>query len=133
MLEAEDRIMSQPNTLFIIAKMGVKDKKIDKSGVFESHMWLLNDHEESMKYLSLHKRKADRAYRGGQIIKVRLATDSEIKEHQDLMVRNGKRPMQITDGRKVVEFRLEPKWKAPWPNVAKTNRRMYKCIGYVAW
>jgi len=131
MLDAKDRIMSQPNTLFIIAKMGVKD--IDKSGIFESHMWLLDDHEESMKYVSLHKCKADRAYMGGRIIKVRLATDSEIKEHQDLMVKNGKERMRVTDGRKVVVFRLEPKWKAPWPIPAKTNRRTYKCIGYVAW
>ena len=131
MLEAEDRIMSQPNTLFIIAKMGVK--VIDKSGVFESHMWLLDDHEESMKYVSLHKCKADRAYMGGRIIKVRLATDSEIKEHQDLMAKNDKGPMKRTDGRKVVVFRRKPEWKAPWPNHAKTNRRTYKCIGYVAW
>ena len=123
--------MSELNTLFIIATMGVKP--IDKSGVFESHMWLLVDREESMEYVSLHKSKADRAYIGGRIIKVRLATDSEIKEHQDLMVKNGKGPMKVTNGRKVVVFRLEPKWNAPWPNLATPNRMMYKCIGYIAW
>jgi hypothetical protein len=123
--------MSQPNALFIIAKMGVKE--IDKSGVFESHMWLLNDNEESMKYVSLHNRKTDRAYMGGRIIKVRLATDSEITDHQDLMVGNGRRPMGRTPDRKVVVFHHEPKWNTPWPNHANAYRRMYKCIGYVAW
>ena len=123
--------MSQPNTLFILAKMGLKDT--DKSGIFESHMWRLDGHEESMEYVSLHKSKADRAYIGGRIIEVRLAIDSEIKEHQDLMVKNGKGPMKVTDGRKVVVFRLEPKWNAPWPNPATPNRMMYKCIGYIAW
>jgi hypothetical protein len=129
-LEAGERIMSQPNTLFIIANMGVKE--IDKSGVFESHMWLLKDNE-SIKYVSLHKRKADRAYMGGRIIKVRLATDSEIKDHQDLMVGNGRRPMKHTSDRKVVVFRHKPKWNTPWPNHANAYRRMYQCIGYVAW
>ncbi len=123
--------MSRSNTLFILAKMGLK--VADKSGVFESHMWLLDDHEESMEYVSLHKSKADRAYKGGRIIEVRLATDSEIREHQDLMSKNGKGPMQVTDRRKVVVFRLEPKWKALWPNHAKTNPRAYKGIGRVAW
>ncbi|TKJ35942.1 MAG: hypothetical protein CEE38_13095 [Planctomycetes bacterium B3_Pla] len=123
--------MTQPNTLFILAKMGLKDT--DKSGVSESHMWLLDDHEESMEYVSLHMSKADCAYIGGRIIEVRLATNSEIKEHQDLMVKNGKGPMCITDGRKVVVFRRNPRRKTPWPKHAKTNPRAYKCIGYVAW
>ena len=122
--------MGQPNTLFILAKMGVKHT--DKSGVSESHMWLLDDQEEAMEYVSLHKSKAHRAYVGGRIIEVRLASDSEIKEHQYLMLKNGKGRMQITDRRKVVVFCRKAK-KAPWPNHAKTNPRAYKCVGYVDW
>ena len=131
MLEAGDRIMSEPNTLFIIAKMGVKP--IDKSGVFESHMWLLNACEGSMKYVSLHRSKNDPAYIGGKITRVRLATNGDIEEHQDCMVENGRERMNRTDGRKVVVFSREPKWKASWPDLPEPNRRMYKRAGYVAW
>ena len=122
--------MCEPNTLFLIASFGVKE--IDKSGVFESHMWLLNDHEESMKYVSLHMSRAEDAYMGGKIIDVRLADNSEIEEHQDLMEENGKRRMRDTNGRNVVVFRHYPKWKALWTNPIETMWE-YKRTGYVDW
>ena len=55
--------MNQPNTLFLLARYGLK--MVDSSGVLESHMWLIDEHESSMKYISLHKSKADRAIKGG--------------------------------------------------------------------
>ena len=48
--------MKENNTLFILAKWGLKS--IRHSGIFESHMWILTDEETSMKYVSLHKSKA---------------------------------------------------------------------------
>ena len=65
------RDMTEPNTLFILAKWGLK--VVD--GVYETHMWILTEQEASMKYVSLHKSKADRAGKGGEIVKIRLATE----------------------------------------------------------
>ena len=120
--------MSEPNTLFILAKWGLKT---DKSGIFESHMWLLNKQEESMEFVSLHKSKAKRASKGGRIIEVRLATDAEIEDHQSLMIKNNKRLMQVVNERKIVVFHYDPKWNALWPKQAKTNPMAYKGIGFV--
>ena len=72
--------MSQlDNTLFIIAEFGLKS--ISKN-IFESHMWILSQYEESMKYISLHYAKKQPSYEGGEIIEIRLATDLEIEFHQ---------------------------------------------------
>ena len=122
--------MNQPNTLFILENWGLKTHK---SGIFESHMWLLSEHEESMKYISLHKSKAKRSFKGGEIIEIRLATDSEIKNHQELMIKNNKGLMQVVDERKIVMFRFNPDWNCLWPNHAKTNPMAYKGTGVVDW
>ncbi len=122
--------MNQPNTLFILANWGLKT---NKNGIFESHMWLLNEHEESMKYVSLHKSKAKRSYKGGEIIEICLATDSEIQCHQDLMIKNKKGLMKVVEERKIVVFRFDPSCNFLWPNEAKTNPMAYKGIGFVKW
>ena len=122
--------MNQPNTLFILANWGLKT---DKSGIFESHMWLLNEQEESMKFVSLHKSKGKRSYKGGKIIEIRSASENEIKEHQTLMVKNEKSQMKITENRKVVVFRFEPDWNTIWPEYARTNPMAYKGLGFVDW
>ena len=64
--------MTSPNTLFILSKLSLK--LIDKKGICESSMWLLTEDEESMKYLSLHKSKSDRAYKGGEILSIRAVS-----------------------------------------------------------
>ena len=120
--------METANTLFILAKWGLKVV----NGVFESHMWLLDDHETSMKYISLHKSKANRATKGGEIINIRCATATEIAAHQSLLVKNGIGLMKHEDNRKIIEFKLDPKWKALWPLHAKTNPMAYKGLGYLS-
>lgn len=119
--------MPESNTLFILARWGLK--VVD--GMFESHVWILSDIEASMKYVSLHKSKADRATKGGEIIEVRHATGEEIEAHQTLLLEKDIGPMQIVKDRKIVVFRLESKWNAIWPQEAKTNPMAYKGLGYV--
>jgi len=119
--------MTEPNTLFILAKWGLK--VVD--GIFETHMWLLNEQEESMNYVSLHKTKSDRAYKGGEIVNIRLPSEEEIQAHQALLAKEGNAPMKSVVGRKIVEFKGIPKWNLNWPNAAKTNPMAYKGLGYI--
>ena len=120
--------MTKPNTLFILAKWGLK-KVVDN--IFETHMWILTDQDESMDYVSLHKSKANRASKGGKIVDIRLATKDEVQAHQDLLTKKGNRPMKVVDGRKIVKFELNPKWDPNWPLDAKTNPMAYKGLGYI--
>ena len=123
------RDMTKPNTLFILAKWGLKEVSY---GVFETHMWILTDQEASMEYVSLHnKSKADRARKGGEIVDVRLATEDEFQAHQTLLTKERDRPMKSVDGRKIVRFKLYPKWNPHWPADAKTNPMAYKALGYI--
>jgi len=122
------RDMTKPNTLFILAKWGLKEVSY---GVFETHMWILTDQEASMECVSLHKSKADRASKGGEIINTRLATVDEVQAHQALLTKEGNRPMKSVDGRKIVRFKLYPKWNPHWPADAKTNPMAYKALGYI--
>ena len=119
--------MTKPNTLFILAKWGLK--VVDD--VFETHMWILTEQEASMKYVSLHKSKADRASKGGDIVNIRLATEDEVQAHQALLTKEGNRPMKSVDGRKIVRFKLNPKWNPHWPADAKINPMAYKALGYI--
>ena len=121
------RDMTEPNTLFILAKWGLKVVE----GVFETHMWILTEQEASMKYVSLHKSKADRASKGGEIVNIRLATEDEIQAHQALLTKEGHGPMKSVVGRKIIEFKLNPKLNPNWPNDAKTNPMAYKGLGYL--
>ncbi len=119
--------MTEPNTLFILAKWGLK--VVDD--VFETHMWNLTEQEASMKYVSLHKSKADRASKGGAIVNIRLATEDEVQAHQALLTKKGNRPMKSVVGRKIIEFRQNRKWNPHWPIDAKTNPMAYKALGYI--
>jgi hypothetical protein len=121
--------MEGNNTLFILAKWGLK--RIDKAGIFESHMWLLDGYELSMRYVSLHKSKAERASKGGEIIQIRDATQIEIEEHQQLLRNNGLEEMQVLEGRKIIVFQLDQNWKTLWPKEAKRNPMAYKGLGFV--
>jgi len=121
--------MTEPNTLFILAKWGLKEVSY---GVFETHMWILTDQEASMEYVSLHnKSKAERAYKGGEIVNIRLATEDEFQAHQALLTKEGNPAMKSVDGRKIVRFKLFPKWNPHWPADAKTNPMRYKALGYI--
>jgi len=120
--------MEEPNTLFLLSKFGLK--KID-GNLFESHMWLIKPDEESLKYISLHKSKTIRAWKGGEITEIRAATSTEVEQHQALMRKNGLDEMKKTTARKVVVFRLESDWKALWPAHARKNPMAYKGTGHV--
>jgi hypothetical protein len=119
--------MTEPNTLFILAKWGLKVVE----GVFETHLWILTEQEASMKYVSLHKSKAVRASKGGEIVNIRLATEDEIKAHQALLTKEGNGPMKSVVGRKIIEFELNPKWNPHWPIDAKKSSMAYKGLAYI--
>jgi hypothetical protein len=119
-----------PNTLFLIAKHGLK--KGPKSGLLESWMWNLKPHEESMSYLSLHKTKTERAFKGGRIVEFRTATNNEVEEHQQLLDKLGKNQMRDIAARKIVVFRVDPDWDKLWPQNAKSHQMAYKATGYIA-
>ena len=119
--------MTEPNTLFILAKWGLKVV----ADVFETHMWILTDQEASMKYVSLHKSKSDRASKGGEIVNIRLATEDEIEAHQALLKKQGNSPMKSVVGRKIVVFKPFRQWNPIWPNDAKKNSMAYKGLGYI--
>ena len=119
--------MTEPNTLFILAKWGLK--VVDR--VFETHMWLLTKQDASMKYISLHKSKSDRAFKGGEIVNIRYATEDEIQAHQTLLAKQGNGPMKTIVDRRIVEFKLNLEWNPHWPNDAKTNTMAYKALGYI--
>ena len=119
--------MTEPNTLFILAKWGLK--VVDN--LFETHMWVLTDEEASMKYVSLHKSKSDRAGKGGEIVNIRLATEDEIEAHQALLKKGGNPPMKSVDGRKIVEFKPFRNWNPHWPSAAKRSPMAHKGLGYI--
>jgi hypothetical protein len=122
--------MQQPNTLFLIAKFGLKGT--DKVGVLESHMWLLDPADITMENVSFHKSKSDRAYKGGKILGFRDATDEEFQAHQELMqnpaegsMADNKKPRQI------IVFQPIRLWNKLWPASAKSKPMAFKALGYV--
>ncbi len=117
------------NTLFLLTNWGLH--RVDSTGVFESHMWNLDANESSMQYFSMHKSKADRAYRGGKIVDIRSATEAEIEAHQELMKQKGREKMRLTHDRKVVVFQMIRGWNAIWPLEARSNPMAYKGMGFV--
>ncbi len=119
--------MTEPNTLFILAKWGLK--VVDN--LFETHMWVLTEQEASMKYVSLHKSKSDRAGKGGEIVNIRLATEDEIEAHQALLKKEGNGLMKTVVDRKIVEFRPIRNWNPIWPNDAKRSPMAHKGLGYI--
>ncbi|RLU00981.1 hypothetical protein [Ketobacter sp.] len=121
--------MPVPNTLFLIAKHGLE--KGSEPGLLESWMWNLTSEDESMSYVSLHKSKSDRAYKGGCIVEIREVSDSEVEKHQELLESLGKDPMQDTGARKIIVFKVDPKWNKLWPRNAKYHQMAYKSTGYI--
>ena len=124
--------MSSPNTLIILSKHGLK--LIDKKGICESSMWALSDEEETMKYLSLHRSKSDRAFKGGEILGVREATDEEIIEHHKALNKSDPESApEKTKSRKIITFQIDRGWHALWPEEARKNPMAHKGIGHVAY
>ena len=119
----------EPNTLFLISRHGLLPGK--SKGLLESWMWNLTPEEESMKFLSLHRSKSERAYKGGEIVSVRLATEEEVSKHQELLRTLDKVSMQDISERKIIVFRVLPKWNKLWPKQAKSHQMAYKGVGYV--
>jgi hypothetical protein len=122
--------MDQNNTLFLIARFGLK--MTPEKGILESWMWILDPPDSKMKYVSFHKTKADRAYKGGELIGTREPSEAEYEEHQALMRKLDEGQMESREGRKILIFRLIPSWKMIWPQAAKLNPMAYKALGYVS-
>jgi hypothetical protein len=120
--------MSEPNTLFLLAKHGLKSGS--ELGLLESWMWNLTEEEQSMKFVSLHRSKSDRANKGGQFVSIREATNTEIREHQDLLRSLDKDLMQVTDTRMIIVFRVDRKWNKIWAS-SDSHQMAYKGLGYV--
>lgn len=118
--------MDDPNTLFLLSKVGLK--LVDKTGICESRMWLLDEEEESMQYLSLHKSKSDRAYKGGKILSIREATDEEVDEYQDLVEKDR---VPRPKNRKIITFQIEKNWHALWPRKVNRKPMAYKGMGFI--
>jgi len=121
--------MSEENTLFIIARFGIYPT--DTLGIQKSMMWLLTSEDETMKYVSFHRSKSSRAYRGGKIISISEATEPEILKHQSLMAQENNGEMLDTKRRKVITFQMIPNWNTLWPREAQNNQMAYKGIGYL--
>ena len=119
--------MSEPLTLFLIAKHGLY--KGPKQGLLESWMWNLNSNDETMAYVSLHKSKTDRAYKGGLIVAFRDATPNDIAQHQKFLKSIGQEQMQATDARRIIVFQLGPMWNKGWLKEAITHQMAYKANG----
>ena len=122
-------MLEQPNTLFLISKHGLFPAT--ERGCLESWMWNLEPEEELMRFVSLHKSKSVRAYRGGEIVSVRLATEEEVVKHQELLDTLGKAQMQDVTDRKIIVFRVLPEWNKLWPKKARTRQMAYKVLGHV--
>lgn len=121
--------MPEPNTLFLIARHGLKMGS--ERGLLESWMWDLTPDDESMSYLSLHKSKSDRAHKGGAIVGFREATEGEVLGHQALLAEIGQEAMQDTAARKIIIFRVDPNWKKPWSKESRSHQMAYKAVGHV--
>ena len=122
--------MSQPNTVFLIARFGLKGTGI--TGILESWMWILDPLDFEMKHVSFHKTKSGRAYKGGEILGFRDPTLEEYEEHQEEMRRRDEGQMKSPDERTIILFKPYPRWKELWPQSAKSHTRDYKALGYVS-
>lgn len=121
--------MTTANTLFLIAKHGLNMS--EDEGCLELWMWNLSIDERQMQFLSMHRSKSERAYRGGKIQRIRAATEDEVNQHQEFLAKEGKPLMQDTDQRMIIVFKPDPGWKSLWPDDAKLHQMAYKGIGFV--
>ena len=79
---------------------------MNKAGNLESHMCLLNDQEETIDVVSLHKFKSERVYKAGRIVNIHSATLKEIEKHQALILKNNRGLMKDIEKRKIIVLRL---------------------------
>ena len=122
--------MHEPNTLFLIAKSGLKGT--DQVGVLESWMWMLDSADTSMEYVSFHKTKSARAYKGGKVIEYRDATNEEFQTHQELLKKRGEASMaESKEPRKIIVFEPVRSWNKLWPASAKSKPMAFKGLVHV--
>lgn len=122
--------MNSPNTLFLLCKHGLK--LIDRKGICESGMWLLTDDEKAMKYLSLHRSKSDRAYKGGEILDIRQANEEELQEHYQSISKSAPESTQNNRQRMIITFQIDREWNVLWPEQARANPMAHKGTGHIA-
>jgi len=94
-------------------------------------MWILDPQDYEMKYISFHKTKPDRAYKGGEIFGFRDPTMEEYESHQEEMRERGEGQMNSPDDRKIIRWRPIPSWKELWPRGGGSNPMAYRDYGYV--
>ena len=121
--------MGSPNTLFLLYKHGLR--LIDKKGVCESGIWLLTDEERQMEYLSLHRSKSDRAYKGGKILEIRDATEQDVAAHYELIKKELPDSAQSVKARQIITFQMDRDWNILWPEDARKNPMAHKGTGHV--
>ena len=122
--------MTSHNTLFLIARFGLKGT--DTTGILESWMWVLNPQDEQMKYVSFHKTKSDRAYKGGEILGFREPTIEEYESHQKEMLKRDEGQMGSREERKIIRWKPIPSWNELWPKEARNNPMAYRGYGSVS-
>ncbi|MEM7259010.1 MAG: hypothetical protein AAF404_16660 [Pseudomonadota bacterium] len=123
--------MSSPNTLFLLCKHGLK--LIDKKGICESAMWSLTEDEKEMKYLSLHRSKSDRAYKGGEILDIRQASEEEIREHYQSIKKSIPESTAASRQRMIITFQIDRDWDVLWPEEARANPMAHKGTGHILY
>ena len=121
--------MVKQNTLYLIAEYGLHST--GTKGILESWMWILEPLDCRMKYISFHRAKSERAYKGGKILDVRIATADEFEAHQKEVKQRGKDLMDPEKPRKIIVFEPIPFWKELWSQTAKSHQMAYKALGYV--
>lgn len=120
--------MNQPNTLFLLYKHGLK--VLNKKGVCESGIWHLSSDEQQMKYLSLHRSKSNRAYKGGKIISIRNAHQDEIAAYYHELNKTVPTSAASTPYQ-VIKFQMDREWHVLWPEDARKNPMANKGTGHI--
>ena len=113
-------------TLYVLAKIGLH-KGSNVPNTLESWMWHLDEKQKEAEYLSLHKTKADTAWKGGRIIAIRKVTENEVAKHQEEMKKAGKEEMKTTFDRYIIEFEPDRSivGRKVWPKEGRSNPMTY--------
>ena len=67
---------------------------------------VLTEDEKEMKYLSLHRSKSDRAYKGGEILDIRQADEEEIREHYQSIKKSIPESTAANRQRMIITFQM---------------------------
>ena len=121
--------MSSPNTLFLIARFGLKGSDI--KGILESWMWILEPLDYDMDYVSFHKSKSDRAMMGGKVVGFRSPTQEEYEFHQAEMRERDEGEMKALEERTIIRWQRSPNWSESWPLAARSNPMAYRANDHV--